>query len=731
VGVALGEEAMTKGVHVVLAPTVNLQRHPLGGRNFESYGEDPHLVAVMGAAFVRGLQSRRVAACVKHLVGNDAEIERLTVSSEIDERTLREVYLRPFETALVEGEAWSVMGAYNRLNGTFSCEHEWLLTGVVKGEWGFDGLVMSDWYATHDTVRCARAGLDLEMPGPAVRFGEPLARAVGDGSVEEARVRDMARRVLRLADRVGASSEPTDEERSVDVEGHWTLAREAAASSFVLLRNEPVGGRPMLPLDSRGMGCIAVVGPNADVAVVQGGGSARVSPHRTVSPVEGLVARVGDRVEVVAAPGCTTGAHLPVLDHRLAPAGIRFEYRDHRDGPVRARSVLPRMDPVWQGRFTPEIDPRRFHVTARATLIAPRDGRLALGLTSVGACRVFMDGEVVLDTTGLPGGSSFFGYGTREVTASLLLRGGRGHELVVEYDRPDNPLAAFRLGASPPLGDDPMHDAAELATGCDVAVVVVGTDEETETEGRDRTTLSLPGDQDELVRRVAAANPRTVVVVHAGAPVAMPWADDVAAILLCWFPGMAGGEALARVLAGDDEPGGRLPVTWPASSSRLPCDIAHLDPPGHLRYTEGRDVGHRWYLAEGVTPRWWFGYGLGYGTTTWAAPGAPARWTPGEPLRVTVPVTADGPRAAVDVVQVYARRPASQVGHPPWVLAGLQKARVAAGETQAVEVTIDPATLRHWDVEASAWAVEPGPLELRVARHAGDAGQLVMVEITA
>ncbi len=732
VAAALGDEARTKGVHVLLGPTVNLVRHPLGGRNFEAYGEDPLLTSTLATAFVQGVQSRGVAACVKHLVANDAEIERLTISSEVDERTLREVYLRPFEAAVLDAGVWSVMGSYNRVNGTFACEHEWLLRTVLKGEWGFDGLVISDWHATHDTVRCARGGLDLEMPGPSGRFGARLADAVRRGEVPAEVVADQARRVLRLADRVGATAGPEPEEQSVDDPGRWVLAREAAAAAMVLLRNEPLAGGPVLPLDPTRLRRVAVIGPNAGQAMIQGGGSARVTPHRVVTPLAGLRARLGPEVEIVMEEGCATGQVLPVLDDRLALAGdepgILMEYRADPGGPVLFSNTLPHLDPVWYGRFSPAVDPDRFHVTARATIVAPRTGTYVLGLTSVGPARVTFDGTLVIDTVEAGPGSSFFGFGGAELTAEIELEAGASGELVVQYPRPENQLAGFRVGLRAPLGDDPIGRAAAAAAGADVAVVVVGTDEEWETEGRDRQTMSLPGEQDELVRRVVEANPNTVVVVNAGAAVDLPWADLVPAILVAWFPGMAGGEALARVLVGDDEPGGRLPFTVPSDLADAPCDISRADPAGQLRYTEGLLVGHRWYLTHDVEPRWWFGQGLSYTTFSWGSPVAPGSWSLGSPLVVTVPVANTGRRLGTEVVQAYLRRPASTLARPRSVLGGFANVRLGAGAAAEVTVEIDLAALRHWD--GTGWVIEPGPLEIRVARSAGDPGQVVNVGVT-
>jgi beta-glucosidase len=725
IGAALGDEARTKQAHVLLGPTLNLHRHPLGGRNFESYGEDPLLVSRLAVAFVRGLQSKGVGACPKHLVANDAEIERMTISSDVDERVLREVYLRPFEAAVTEGETWTVMASYNRVNGIFACEHRWLLTDVLIGEWAFDGVVVSDWFATHATDATLLAGTHLEMPGPARHLGPAAADAVREGRVPAKVVDDAARRVLRLADRVGASTEPSGPEQAEDDPARWDLAVEASAASMVLLRNRSIAvdqrARGVLPLDS-GVRRLAVIGPDAEVAVAQGGGSARVLPHRTVAPLAGLRARFPE-AEVVFAQGARSSSADALLDGRFARSasgpGLHIEYRAERGGPLVASGTLSEADPLWSGPFVAGIDPSQFHAEATTTLTSRHTGRHELELVSVGECMLSIDGEVVLRTDPSQSSEIFFGYGTKPVRTTVDLVGGQPHRLEVDYDRrPGPPVGGFRIRIGEPLGDDPIGDAAALAASADAAVVVVGTDSDIECEGFDRLSFALTGGQDELVRRVAAANPRTAVVVNAGAAVDLPWLDDVGAVVLAWFPGMAGGEALAAVLAGDREPSGRLPVTVPFRIEDAPCDITRPDPPGHLRYTEGLDVGHRSYLRRGVTPRAWFGEGGSYTSFEWTGAAAPEAWSPGSPFEVDVAVTNTGTRRGVEVVQAY-------VGQPE-VLGGFAKVTLEPAETRVVSVIIDPTALRRWDA-VRGWVIDGGPWPVRLARSAGDPGRTIVV----
>jgi beta-glucosidase len=404
-----------------------------------------------------------------------------------------------------------------------------------------------------------------------------------------------------------------------------------------------------------------------------------------------------------------------------------MSYAAEPGGPELFANTVPSLDAVWSGRFAPGVDPRRFHLHASATVVPERSGDHLLTVISIGPAQVLLDGTVVLDTTGAPRGPAFFGFGTEEIEVSVPLVAGRSYQLAVEYHRPERlPLGGLRVGLQPPLGDDPLGDAAAAAAAADVAVVVVGTDEVEETEGHDRHTMTLGAGQDQLVRRVAGANPRTVVVVNSGSAVDMPWAAEVPAIVQLWFPGMAGGEALGEVLTGLAEPGGRLPFTVPVDLADAPCDISVADPPGHLRYTERLLVGHRWYLDNGRSPRWWFGAGEGYSHYEWGPAEAALSGEGG--LVVRVPVSNTGRRDGREVVQVYLARPASAVERPPWVLGGFAKRRVAAGATEIVEVEVDPAALRHWD-EERGWRVEPGPLQLGVARSSGDPGQVVTIEL--
>ena len=626
-GVALGQEARSKGVHVVLGPTVNLHRSPLGGRHFEAYSEDPLLTARLCVAFVKGLQSQGVGASVKHYVANDSEFERMSISSEVDERTLRELYLRPFEAAVVEADAWTVMAAYNKVNGSYCAEHRELLLDILEGEWGFEGVVMSDWFGVKDTVASANGGLDLEMPGPARCFGEALVVGVKDGRVSEACVDRKVRRILGLIARSQAAPGDIDRpERAEDRPEHRALARRLACDSAVLLRNEGA----VLPLDRERLTRLAVIGPNAAVTSALGGGSARVQPHYESHALEAIRAAVGEGVEVRFEPGCSSFKTVPAFDtgRVVTPAGepgfelAFFDSLDLSGEPVAVRSTRE-AEHTWLGEIAPGIDPLRFSARLRGRFTPAVAGLQTFALGCAGKARLRVDGRVVLDQwESQEPGESWFGMGCAERTADLSLAADRPAELEVEFSSEGvrtfegAGITGVKVGHMDAFPPDAIERAAAAARAADAAVVVVGLNAEWETEGGDKADMRLPGRQEELIERVAAANPATVVVVNAGAPLEMDWTERVPGILWAWYGGQEAGNAIADLLFGDASPGGRLPTTFPA---RLADHPAHGGDPqvypgldGRVVYREGVFVGHRHFDSQGPEPRFPFGFGLSY-----------------------------------------------------------------------------------------------------------------------
>lgn len=739
IGALLGDEVVRKGGSILLAPTVNLHRHPLAGRNFECYSEDPFLSATMAVAFVSGVQSRDVAATVKHFVANDSEFERMTISSDVDDRTLREVYLRPFEAAVRAG-AWAVMTSYNKVNGTYASENAELVTELLKSEWGFDGLVMSDWFGTHSTVPAANAGLDLEMPGPPRWLGARLLDAVRAGEVDEIVIDDKVRRLLRLAARTGQLDEPRpDVEGAVDEPADRALVREVAAAAMVLLRNDGI-----LPLSPDRIGRLAVIGPCAEPTPVQGGGSAGVSPHHVVSVAAALRDRLAGRVDVVVEKGCTIHQATPVLsgahvrhDGRPGVALSFFDNPELEGAPVqlgRAGSLHR----LWLGEFSPLLDPRRFSVRAEGELAASDSGVHRLTLTSAGRARVLLDGQQVLDTwTSQEPGTAFYGAGSTEVGVDLDLAAGEPHALVVEFRAHESgQMSGVTIGFLPPVPSDLMERAEAAAAAADVAVVVVGLTAEWEHEGADRVSMALPGRQDELIDRVVTANPRTVVVVVAGSPTAMPWADRAGAVVQAWYPGQEAGDSVTDVLLGDVEPAGRLPTTFPIAASDSASWADYPGHNGHVGYSEGVFIGHRSFDREGRTPRFCFGYGLGYtrialGEVTLDRDrmSISARDPLAARTQVSATVTNAGARAGSTVVQVYVRAPGRALPRPDLVLAGFGKVRVEPGETRSCTIELDPYAFAYWDVDTAGWAAEGGRHEVAVGFSSRELPATLPVEV--
>ncbi|MGM1062831.1 glycoside hydrolase family 3 C-terminal domain-containing protein [Saccharothrix sp. Mg75] len=697
-GGLLAAEARRKGVDVLLAPTLNLHRVPFGGRHFECFSEDPLLTGRVGAACITGVQAGGVAATAKHYVANDSETERMTLDAAVDERTLHEVYLVPFEHAVRAG-VWVVMSAYNGVNGTTMSESP-LLAEPLKGTWGFDGVVVSDWGAVRSAAASANAAQDLAMPGPRSPWND-LAAAVERGEVPESAVDDKVRRLLRLAARVGALNGSVP--GGGRAEEPLALLREAVAASTVLLRNDGV-----LPLGPGAV--VALIGPNAATSRVQGGGSAGVYPESVVSFVDGL----REVAEVRHAPGV-------LLENRPAPLtpagttdpvtggpGVRVRVLDAGGAELSSElRLLGRVleVPLAEGAHAIEV---------HGALRVDRTGEWRFSVAGFGRLTLDVDGARLVDEhvpldTDDPAVIHLtppYRHATAHVEAGAVV------DLVARRELPGGTGTATVLAADPPRlpEDEELALAVGLAQTSDVAVVVVGTTDEIESEGFDRVSLALPGRQDELVRAVRAVNPNTVVVVNSGGPVELPWRDEVAAVLLTWFPGQEAGHGLADVLFGAREPGGRLPTTWPAEQADVPVsDVTPVD--GVLEYAEGLHVGYRAWHRAGRSPAYWFGHGLGY--TTWAYEEVAAT---ADGVRVRVRNT--GSRAGREVVQVYATRPGSAVERPERWLVGWAVARAGPGEAVGVDVEVPARAYEHWTPDG--WVTEPGAFTLLVGPSAGD-----------
>jgi beta-glucosidase len=721
VAALLGETARAAGVDVLLAPATNMLRSPLGGRGFEYYGEDPVLAGATACAYVRGVQSEGVAATVKHFVCNEVESERMRASVEIDEQTLREVYLPPFERAVREGGAWAVMCSYNKLGGTYMSAHP-LLDDVLRREWRFDGLVVSDWGAVHDTVPSAASGLDVEMPGPAVFRGEKLVAAVRSGEVSELTIDEKVLSVLRLARRTGAlgGRRADRQARRRRTEGA-ALLRRAAAESFVLLENEG----ELLPLraDAR----IAVLGPIAALPPLQGGGSANVGPITAPSPLDGIRAHAGPAAEIRYEPGYRPSA-LPRFDLDWVEAldgtaGFTIEFHDAGDPSSPPLEV--QTDRTDRFVFRSVVAGRRLAelvVRLRATLTPPLDGEYAFAINCAGEGTLSIDGKEVLTLVADHelDWSHLYRPESRGL-ARVTLAGGKEVAFELDYRMtpgPSGDAGLVTLRAQPPGPEGLLERAVAAAREADVAIVFAGLGEEYECEGYDRTSLDLPPEQKELIVATAAANPRTVVVLCVGAPVLVDWAEDVPAVLLVWYAGQELASALGEVLMGHVEPGGRLPMTFPAR----PGDAAVLDPvPDDAEtcswhYREGLFIGYRHFDRHGLEPAYCFGRGLGY--TRFGYEELRVRRNIRGEVEAVVRVRNLGERRGNEVVQVYVG--SDHPGRPRRELKAFGRIDLDPGAAGELAFTLGERAFSGWAGDAGRFRPIPGRREIAVGSSSRD-----------
>ncbi|MEA2651261.1 MAG: beta-glucosidase [Chloroflexota bacterium] len=777
-GDLIGAEAFATGHNVQLAPAVDIARAPRGGRTFESFGEDPLLQARMVVPEIQGIQSHAVQATIKHFIANNQEHRRFTVDVRIDERTLHEIYLPPFEAAVREGAVAAAMGSFNRVNGTYACEHRHLLTEVLRGELGFRGWVMSDYEATWSTADSARAGLDQEQP--AGRFwGERLVGAIHAGEVEAATLDEMVRRILRPMVGLGLLERPVVID-ALPVEEHAQTAREIAEHGIVLLKNVD----NLLPLDPI-TSSIAVIGPEADNASTAGGGSGWVSPVHQMSPFEGIRRRAGEGVRVEYAPGndpLSAAALLPgpppipsaflsPPDGSPAGPGLLAEYWTNPS--FEGEPMLSRIEPqaaINLGFFnipvfnaiSPKLPPTPMELNGRISVrwsgwLTPAvSGPHELSLTSLGSATLFLDDRPLLQIDAgdiSEGPAPAFpprpplvpDAGPVVVSAAVPLTAGEPHAVRLEYaadsaEQNDQIGGQLRLGWRPPADTVPalVREAAELAAGSDVAVVIART---YESEMMDRPHLGLPGDQELLIREVAAANPRTVVVLMSGGPVATAgWDERLPAVLEAWFAGQEQGDAIARVLFGDVNPSGKLPLTFPVDEAHTPVATPEQYPgiDGTVHYREGVFVGYRGYDEIGIEPRFPFGHGLSYAEFAYAdldlrplAGDAAGTDRGDDAVLVSFDLENVGERPGTEIAQVYLGPLPADVASPPRRLAGWAREILEPGERRRVTVGIDRRSLAWWDERIGAWAPARGALTIEVGASSRDIrlhGQVTIAE---
>jgi beta-glucosidase len=721
VGIELGRDSRAKGVHFLLAPAVNIYRAPMNGRNFEYFGEDPFLASRFAVSYIKGVQSQGVSATIKHFLANNSEFDRHNTDSIIDERTLREIYLPAFEAAVKEAHVGAVMSSYNLTNGLHMSQNKYFLTDVLKKEWGFDGLIMSDWSGTYDGVEAANAGQDLEMPSGLHMNQQTLKPAIKQGKVSMATIDDKVRRILRTALRFGwfdrdqiALSIPR-----YNLQGRQ-VALNSARESITLLKND----RGLLPLDKSKIKSILIVGPNAYPAVHVGGGSADVQPFAAISYLEGLAnygsSHPGSQFQVYYDRGLLTYSDLANATNFSTSGtdgqpGLRAEYFDNLD--LKGTPVITRIEQrVDYGTAARLLFPEQTLSSRWTGYYTPKESGsydvfVQTHRERGGSYRLYVDDKLVLDNwTTL---TALTDYRTLRLDT-------RPHKIVLEQTgRGDRRAARLRMGVVR-TGQFVSSNAKKLAAICDVVVVAAGFDSETEAESADRT-FRLPLGHDELIQEMAAANSNTIVVMTSGGGVDMnAWLDRVSALVQAWYPGQEGGTAMAEILFGDVNPSGRLPVTFERRWEDNPVHDSYYPAEGTKRvvYKEGILVGYRGYEHNQRKPLFPFGFGLSYTTFKYSNLSIkPMRNNESDPrYEVSFEVQNTGTREGADVAQVYVGAVQTKVLRPAKELKGFVKVNLRPGETRKVSVNLDSRALSYYDVNTRQWRAETGDFNVLIGR---------------
>jgi beta-glucosidase len=719
-GESLGKDSRARSVNFLLGPGVNIARAPVGGRNFEYLSEDPYLNGELAVPFIQGVQSQGVVATVKHYALNNQEFNRHNSTSDIDERTMREIYLPAFEAAVVKGKVDSVMNSYNEINGIHATQHELLNNKILKGEWGFDGVLMSDWDATYNAVGAANYGLDLEMPSPKYMNAKNLVPAVKSGQVKESTIDEKLLRLFRTELRYGFTDRPQfDPQYTTYNAGARAVALQGALESITLLKNEG----NLLPLDSKKIKTIAIIGPDAWPQVA-GGGSSEPTPFAAISTVTGIAEALGPDVHILYSRGLPEIVDL--FRNAAWNSGVKVQTFATRDFTGTSVEGTRRNLADWRPneRGTPDPTPRG--VRYSATYKAGSAGKYLLlgGASGSDAFKVLIDGKQVLEQVRAEGSVPAY--------TSIDLTAGQVANVRVDY-LPGSAGTHMGLGIiyEPALIS---AEAKQFASIADAVVLAVGFNATGEGEGHDRT-FTLPYGQDSLIEAVAAANPRTIVTLSSGGPVdTRRWLDKVPVFLHTWYPGQEGGTAVASVLFGKQNPEGKLPVSFdrewdlnPARQYYYPVAGAnttlHTDGAGvgpidytieHINYGDKLMVGYRYWTTTGKHPLYPFGYGLSYTTFSFSNLKAPTTASSGSTVAVSFDVTNTGKVAGAEVAQLYVSDPSTKAQRPERELKGFEKVRLDPGQTKHVTLSLDARAFSYWSDTAHKWTIDPGKFVLLV-----------------
>ncbi len=716
-GSAIGEEVKGKGRDVILGPCVNIARIPQGGRNFESFGEDPYLASRMAVSYIKGVQSEDVAATVKHFAANNQEYQRGFVNVKIDERPLNEIYLPAFKAAVEEGRSLCIMSAYNKINGDYCSENDYLLKTKLKNDWDFEVLVMSDWGAVHSSIPTAKGGLDLEMPTGLYLNDSTLLKAVENGTVKESTINDKVRRILTVINKLGLFEKTHEENpKLINTKEHREVALQVAREGIVLLKNE----NNILPINTKKIKSIAVIGPNAAVARTGGGGSSQVNPIFSISPLKALEQKLGKNIKINYAEGTkllgeTTA--LPASSFYLPGSnehGAEGEYFDNKE--LQGKPAFTRIDPQinfnWgSGAPKAAFNSDNFSVRWTFDLKPEKTGNYIMDVLSDDGVRLYLNNKLVI--------SDWTNHSTKTNSYKTFFEAGKRYNIKLEYY--DNLGGADVKFAWHSPDDVLIKSAIDAAKKSDIAIIFAGTSNAYESEGFDRDSLNLPGDQDNLINSVSNANKNTIVVITSGSPITMSnWINNVKGTIESWFAGEEIGNAIADVLLGNVNPSGKLPVTFPKSWKDCSAYALYKAQDSVTNYSDGIFVGYRHFDKDNIEPLFPFGFGLSYTSfeynnlKLWNSSNKDSKW------KLTFNLKNTGSREGSEVAQLYIKDFKSSLPRPDKELKKFKRVTLKPGETKEVEFTINKNDLSFYNPAKHGWITEPGEFQVMIGSSSRD-----------
>jgi len=731
-GLALGKESRAFEVEVLLGPTMNIIRTPLNGRTFETFSEDPFFNGVIASAYINGLQSEYVGASVKHFIANNQEIKRQSVSAEISERALREIYLPAFEKVVKESQPYTIMAAYNRINGIHATEQRYIMNDILRGEFGFEGVLLSDWGGVKSTAPSLKASLDLEMPGPGNYYEKPLRKALKKGVVTEQEIDEAALRMIKLILKTKLGK---NYEISEVLNNNKEIARLVAEESIVLLKNK----KKTLPLNPKNIKSIAVIGPNANRSVIQGGGSARVTPAYSITPLKGILdgAQIND-IDVYYEKGVENHPTVPLMERNSLRTKVGSENKGLRAEYYRSYDLSGdpyKVETDEELRIFGILDKDIFgSVKWTGEFIAQNDGQYRFSANpGLGKAKIYIDEKKLsLNEKGRPG---FGGLLPAPRIGNVFLNAGK-HLIRIEYSAKPNVIIAFILKIIMPamsnmlnkfryleigcrLPEPSISDAVDLAKKTDVAIVVVGSSDNYETEGEDRPSMKLTGEQDKLIESILNVNKNTIVIMNTGSPIEMPWIEQCPAVLQVWLPGQENGNALSNVLFGNVNPSGKLPVTFPKRIEDNPS-FGYYPGEDKVIYNEGIYVGYRHYDTRNVEPLFPFGHGLSYTEFEYKELDCPREVQSLDKIELNFSVKNIGEIKGQEVVQCYVRDISSSLDRPLKELKAFHKVSLFPGESKTVNLSLDKSSFSFFDDRINKWIAEPGNFEILIGSSSKD-----------